>query len=143
MKFPGIKYVALCILVTGSACEKFGEAPAEESDLQFLYQEWNHSYEEEDDGARTDFLRPALAESFPPSWYRKRYVFSSNGNVSWLELSAVDTHYMRYGTWQYDPDDPATINIYDKDGALVELASFRILILKPNFMEIEPYSPAF
>ena len=143
MKIFSPKSIAVFMLVSSAACENFGEMPTNESDLQYLYQEWNHSYEEEDDGAITDILRPAAAETFPASWDRKRYIFSADGKVSWLELSAVDAHYMRHGTWRTNPDDPSIISIFDEDDNLAALASFRILRLGPNFMEIEPYSPTF
>ena len=143
MRISGPKYAAALLLFTGTACEDFGDTPTHKSDLQFLYQEWNHSYEEEENGALTDILRPAPAETFPASWYRKRYIFSADGKVSWLELSAVDAHYMRNGTWQTNPNDPSIINIYNENGDVVNLASFRILRLGPNFLEIEPYSPTF
>ena len=143
MRIFDLKFVAALLLITGVACEDFGDTPTNKSDLQYLFQEWNHSYEEEIDAAVSDILRPAPADTFPNSWYRKRYIFSANGEVTWLELSAVDAHYMRSGSWQTHPDDPAIISIFDENGDPVELASFRILRLGPNFLEIEPYSPTF
>ncbi|HAH20686.1 MAG: hypothetical protein A2Y00_04750 [Omnitrophica WOR_2 bacterium GWF2_43_52] len=103
--------------------------------LQYLYQTWFNSYEEQE--SRTESIetyRPEGFKEFPPSRFRNEYIFKEDGSCQWLVLHPADAHYLKSGTWEVSPDDDQVILIYDQQHSLQK--SFRIIEIQKDLLRI-------
>jgi hypothetical protein len=105
---------------------EYGTPPVETEEL--LAQDWVRSYEEEDPSEPGEIFRVKGFREFPPSWFRMRYEFFSNGECRWLWLSPVDAHEMRPGTWRLDSQNVVHIDVGE------EIRSYRIIELTPKLL---------
>lgn len=78
---------------------------------------WLHSYEEQAAGG-SEIYRPCDYKEFGPSHYRRRIILKENQEAEYLELSPVDAHAMKPGTWEYDTNKKI-LRILDTNGNVV------------------------
>jgi hypothetical protein len=108
-----VKYFLLLIFFfAGCSSEQPTDIVNRES-LNYLYQDWQRSYEEETDSVK--IFRPSESRTFPPGYYRENLEFYSNGELKYLYLSPSDAHHFKYGSWEaFNDDDMIRIN-YSRD----------------------------
>jgi hypothetical protein len=68
-------------------------------DIDYLFQHWIHSSEEEQPGGTVQIFRPAASMNFPPSRFRMAYKFASNGSCEFHFLSPDDAHHFKPCSW--------------------------------------------
>jgi hypothetical protein len=73
-------------------------------DINYLFQHWVHSREEEERGATIQIFRPAASMDFPASWFRMEYKFARDGRCEFLFLAPNDGHYFKPCTWKISAD---------------------------------------
>ena len=117
--------------------QKMPDSSAIPENLQYLYQAWFNSYEEQE--SRTESIetyRPEGLKEFPPSRFRNEYIFKEDGSCQWLVLHPADAHYLKSGTWEVSPGDDQVILIYDQQHNLQK--SFRIIEIQKDLLRIKP-----
>ena len=98
-----------------------------------LSHHWVHSVEEQESFDSPEHLyRLEGSKEFPPSMYRKRYVFHANGGVEYLWPSPADAHEMRTGTWKRDAQQSDVIHIQEGD----QLVSYQVLEVTPTLLRM-------
>ena len=103
-------------------------------DLNALYKEWIHSYEEENDPTIAIY-RPKDSRSWPPSRFRGEYRFQENGSCSWLTLAPNDAHYITNGICDYPENGGNVITIHKTSGEKVY--ELTILELSDSILKIK------
>ncbi|MEK6564086.1 MAG: hypothetical protein AABZ65_03540 [Candidatus Omnitrophota bacterium] len=106
------------------------------NNLQYLYQTWFHSYEEQE--SRTESIetyRPEGLNEFPPSRFRNKYIFKEDGSCQWLVLHPADAHYLKSGTWEVSRNETQVILIYDQHHNLQK--SFKIIEIQKDLLRIK------
>jgi hypothetical protein len=117
------------------ACSKAPdtESPPPGFPLEDFSRQWVHSVEEQESFDSPEHLyRPEGSKEFPPSMYRKRYVFHANGSVEYLWPSPADAHEMRTGTWERDAQQSDVIHIQEGD----QLVSYQVLEVTPDLLRM-------
>jgi len=64
---------------------------------------WTYSYEESA-GVDGNLFRPCDFMEFPASYFRSRFTLFENNEATYLQVSPVDAHEIRPGTWSFDTD---------------------------------------
>ena|SRR3989338_2663901 len=120
--------------------QKTPDSSAAPENLQYLYQSWFHSYEEQESCAEpVEIYRPEGFKEFPPSRFRMNYIFKEDGSCQWLVLHPADAHYLTSGTWEVSRDDDQIVLIYDQQHNLHH--SLRIIEMQKNLLRIKHSSP--
>ena len=125
---------ALLCLAVGLACA--GRPEPQGADAA-LFQSWVRVAEEEAPENLVQIYRPGGLEDFPPSRFRERYVFHADGRCEWSSLDAADAHATQSGTWSLDA--ARLLRVRDRAGHVA--ASFRIVVLKAELLELTPLEP--
>ena len=116
--------------------QKMPDSSAVPENLQYLYQIWFHSYEEQKNHAEPIAIyRPEGFKEFPPSRFRMKYLFKEDGSCQWLVLHPADAHYLKSGTWEVSRDETQVILIYNQQHNLQR--SFRIIEIQKDLLRIE------
>ena len=98
-----------------------------------FYQEWVHSYEEQNGEKIPNIFRPKSSREFPPSRFRMQFAFDQYGQCTYMFLSPTGAHQLR--TCVYTKVDNSVYLYGDQGGSLSHLA-FTILSLNPGEMRI-------
>jgi len=117
------------------ACSLIEDAStASTLDLDNLAQHWVHSYEEEADASGVLLYRPVSFKTFPPSHFRKQYIFERDGTCQWFYLAPDDGHHFRPGSWRVDEQEQDVILI--EEGETTN--RFRVVELTRDVLRMEP-----
>ena len=117
--------------------QKMPDSSAVPENLQYVYQAWFHSYEEQKNRAEPiEIYRPEGFKEFPLSRFRMEYIFKEDGSCQWLVLHPADAHYLKSGTWEVSRDETQVILIYDQQHNLQK--SFRIIEIQKDLLRIKP-----
>ena len=106
------------LLLSLSAC-KDGKAPTLPPGAEGLVGCWTDSREENAPGSKSRIYRPCDYKVFPLTWFRFEMDLKADLSCKWLFLAPDDGHFMKDGTWKYDPVDKS-LRIFDLDGGQVE-----------------------
>ena len=130
-----LRSVFLLGLAGALACSKAPdpESPAPSFRIEDFSRQWVHSIEEQqsfDDPVQ--IYRPDGFKEFPPSMYRKRYVFERDGSAQYLWPSPADAHEMRPATWKIDAQKSDVIHVQEGD----QMVSYQVLEVTPDLLRM-------
>lgn len=100
--------------------------------LEYLYQHWVHSFEEQGQTDKNEVYRPANFKQFRPTRFRMQYIFHKSGDCDWLWLAPNDAHGFRPGKWRVDPNDKSALQIITAQ----ETISYRITELERDILRL-------
>ncbi len=104
---------------------------------EYLTQHWVHSREEAAADSKVEVFRPTDYKEFPPSRFRKQYIFNEGGDCLWYYLAPNDGHHFRPGTWAFDTDEADLLYIQEGDQRVI----YRVVELTEELlrmMRVEP-----
>ncbi len=97
--------------------------PGKKASNTNFYQNWIHSYEEQNGQKIPNIFRLAGSRQFPPSRLRMEFGFNANGKCSYKYLSPVDAHEMRDCVYTKIGNK---VYIYNQAGTLLKHLSFTL-----------------
>jgi hypothetical protein len=104
--------------------------------VDLLARAWTHSREEDTDFEGKVF-RPTDSRKFPPSRFRKRYVFNKDGSGEFLYLHPTDRHSMVACQWKITEDDPRRIIITGMIGGKEYKENIEVLELAKDILRVK------
>ena len=104
--------------------------------VDLLARAWTHSREEDTDFEGKVF-RPTDSTKFPPSRFRKRYVFNKDGSGEFLYLHPTDRHRMVACQWKITEEDPRRIIITGMIGGKEHKESIEVLELTKDILRVK------
>jgi len=93
------------------------------ADNMNFYQDWVHSYEEQNGDKVLNIFRPKGSREFPASRFRMEFAFDASGQCNYKFLSPTDRHEMRNCVYTKIGN---TIYIYNDAGKLLPHLSFTL-----------------
>jgi hypothetical protein len=109
------------------------ENPSPGFSLENFSRHWIHSVEEQESLDSSEHIyRPEGFKEFPPSMYRKQYVFGRNGSMQYLWPHPADAHEMRTGSWRLDAQRGDVIHTQEGDQAL----TYQVLEVTPEMLRL-------
>ena len=123
--------ILLCFCLAFTACEE-DPVPSEPA---FLYSEWTHAFEEQQDANAAQMIfRISTSQSFAPSRFRQSYIFNADGTCSYLFLDPADAHHFRAGSFEYNTET-RLLTIFDAQENLYD--TFRVAELSRDKLVME------
>jgi len=88
-----------------------------------FYQEWVHSYEEQNGQKIPNIFRPKGSREFPPSRFRMQFAFDQSGQCTYMHLSPTDAHALRNCVFTKIGN---SVYLYDNAGGSLSQLAFTI-----------------
>ena len=98
-----------------------------------FYQEWVHSYEEQNGQKIPNIFRPKGSREFPPSRFRMQFAFDQFGQCTYMHLSPTDAHELRNCVYTKIGN---AVYLYDSAGGSLSHLAFTIQSVDASEMKM-------
>ncbi len=98
-----------------------------------FYQEWVHSYEEQNGQKTPNIFRPKGSREFPPSRFRMQFAFDQYGQCTYMHLSPTDAHELRNCVYTKIGN---SVYLYDSAGGSLNHLAFTIQSVNAGEMKM-------
>ncbi len=98
-----------------------------------FYQEWVHSYEEQNGQKTPNIFRPKASREFPPSRFRMQFAFDQYGQCTYMHLSPTDAHELRNCVYTKIGN---AVYLYDSAGGNLNHLAFTIQSVNSSEMKM-------
>ena len=98
-----------------------------------FYQEWVHSYEEQNGEKTPNIFRPKSSREFPPSRFRMQFAFDQYGQCTYMYLSPTDAHELRNCVYTKIGN---SVYLYDSAGGSLNHLAFTIQSVNASEMKM-------
>ena len=98
-----------------------------------FYQEWVHSYEEQNGQKTPNIFRPKGSREFPPSRFRMQFAFDQYGRCTYMYLSSTDAHELRNCVYTKIGN---SVYLYDSAGGSLSQLAFTIQSVNAGEMKM-------
>jgi len=96
-----------------------------------FFQEWVHSYEEQNGQKTPNIFRPKGSREFPASRFRMQFAFDQYGQCTYMHLSPTDAHELRNCVYTKIGN---SVYLYDSAGGSLNHLAFTIQSVKSDEM---------
>ena len=130
-----VSLIAMATLIAGcggAGIKSDGPPTSKPTDTSF-YQQWVHSYEEQNGQKTPNIFRPKGSRDFPASRFRMQLAFDPSGQCNYMFLSPTDAHEMRDCVYTKIGN---AVYLYDNGGASLAHLAFTIQSVNKDEMRM-------
>ena len=134
MKYIIVLTVALFLAACGGSGLNSDGATGSKAPVNLnFYQEWVHSFEEQNGQKTPNIFRPASSREFPSSRFRMKFAFDQKGQCTYMHLSPTDAHELRECVFTKIGN---AVYLYDNAGGNLNHLAFTIQSLNAGEMKM-------